>query len=73
VLFRSTFSPHVFAQQGPSSSGQGQQNGIPLGGNYGITAQPPATPEATIAGWATMIAITAIMSGIGVYTAVRRH
>ncbi|MDE1814000.1 MAG: hypothetical protein KGH87_07850 [Thaumarchaeota archaeon] len=35
-------SPHAFAQQGPSSSGQGQQNGIPLGSSYTSNAPPPS-------------------------------
>jgi len=61
--------PLAFAQQasqGPSSSGQGQQGGIPLGPPYG-TSQPmhKSTFYALIGGSAIAIAI-----GIGI--AVRR-
>ncbi len=66
-------SPHAFAQQGPSSSGQGQQGGIPLGGNYGVTTQSPASPDAVVAAWGTMIAVVAVMSGVGIWSAVRKH
>lgn len=66
-------SPHAFAQQGPSSSGQGQQSGIPLGGNYGVTTQSPATPDAMTAAWGAMIGVVAITSGVGVYTIVQKH
>lgn len=59
-----TVAPHAFAQQ----------NGIPLGQSYGSNpVPPPATVDATMAGWATMLAVVGVTSGIGVYTAVRKH
>jgi hypothetical protein len=58
------FSPHAFAQQG----------GIPLGSSYGSNPVPqPASMDAAMAAWSAMIAIVAVMSGVGVYTAVRKH
>lgn len=66
-------SPHAFAQQGPSSAGQGQQSGIPLGGNYGVTTQSPPTPDASMAAWGMMIGVVAVTSGVGVYTIARKH
>jgi len=66
-------SPHAFAQQSPSSSGQGQQSGIPLGGNYGVTTQTPSSPDASTAAWGSMIGIVAVISGVGVYTIARKH
>lgn len=66
-----TTAPHVFAQD---QSGQGQQNGISLGSSYGSNpVPPPASMDATMAGWAAMLVIVGITSGIGVYTAVRKH
>ncbi len=64
-------APHAFAQD---QSGQGQQSGISLGSSYGSNPVPaPATMDATMAGWAAMLVIVGITSGIGVYTAVRKH
>ena len=66
--------PHAFAQQGPSSSGQGQQGGIPLGAPYG---QQPNTPgyvdTNAVYGWSAGLAIAAALSGVGIFTAVRKH
>jgi len=83
------FSPHAFAQQGPSSSGVGQQNGIPLGSSYNAPAgtPPPSATSGGISytdadnphgplqsiGWGAGFAIVGIMSGIGVWSAVRKH
>lgn len=59
-----TIAPHAFAQQ----------NGIPLGQSYGSNPVPqPASMDAAMAAWAAMIAIVGVMSGVGVYTAVRKH
>ncbi|HJT10736.1 MAG TPA: hypothetical protein VJ771_08130 [Candidatus Nitrosotalea sp.] len=58
----------------PNPAGQGQQNGIPLGSSYGGNSVPsPATPNATTMGWSSGIVVIGIMSGIGVWTAVRKH
>ncbi len=80
-------SPHAFAQQGPSSSGQGQQNGIPLGSSYTSGASPsssstvgasygsasdPYGPLAMPAWAAGMVAI-GIVTGVGVYSTARKH
>jgi len=69
-----TLTPHAFAQQGPSSSGQGQQNGIPLGASYGNQPNTPgyADPNA-VYGWSAGLAVAAVMSGVGIFTAVRKH
>ena len=64
-----TVFPHALAQ-GPSSSGQGQQGGIPLGSPYGQQSNPD--PNVVYA-WSAGIAVAAIMSGIGVWTAVRKQ
>jgi hypothetical protein len=82
-------SPHAFAQQGPSSSGQGQQNGVPLGSSYnapagtpqaspssgGVTYNDSDNPYGPLSGmtWALGLAAAGVMSGIGVWTAVRKH
>ena len=57
-------SPHAFAQQ----------NGIPLGSSYGSNpVPPPVSTDAATAAWSTMIAVVAVMSGVGVYTTARKH
>ena len=68
-----TLSPHAFAQQ--NSAGQGQQGGIPLGSSYGSNSLPPSvpTPQDSVMGWAAGITIASVMSGIGAWTAVRKH
>jgi len=83
-------APNAFAQQTPSSSGQGQQNGIPLGSSYnaqtgttqssgtsagGVTYNDSDNPYGPLSGmaWAAGLAIAGVMSGIGAWTAVRKH
>jgi hypothetical protein len=81
-------APHAFAQQGPSSSGQGQQNGIALGSSYNAPAGTPSTssgpgiaytdadnPAGPLQGmgWAAGMVIAGVLSGVGVWTAVRKH
>ena len=63
-----TISPHAFAQQGSSSTGQ--QNGIPLGPPYGT---PGYVDPNAVYGWSAGIAIVAIMSGVGVWSAVKKR
>ncbi|MFZ1076208.1 MAG: hypothetical protein WAN47_02120 [Nitrosotalea sp.] len=78
-------SPHAFAQQ-PFQGGQGQQNGIALGSSYNAPAgstqnQIPAqvvysdsdNPTGPLQGmgWGIGMAIVGVMSGVGVWTAVR--
>jgi len=62
-------------------AGQGQQNGIPLGtptntqytlGSGGIQEPSTAGSDPTPA-YATGIGVIAVMSGIGVWSAVRKH
>ena len=81
-----TIAPHAFAQQNPA--GQGQQNGIPLGSSYsgsGTSAAPsggssmaytdannPYGPMAAM-GWAAGLAIAGVLTGVGVWSAVRKH
>jgi len=83
-------APNAFAQQTPSSSGQGQQNGIPLGSSYnaqggtqssgtsipaGVTYNDSDNPYGPLSGmaWGAGLAIAGVMSGIGAWTAVRKH
>lgn len=81
-------SPHAFAQQGPESSGQGQQGGIPLGSSYQSNAPPPSlgpvvggsyndsnnpTGPLQAAGWAAGLVVVGIMTGVGVYSTTRKH
>lgn len=61
-------SPHAFAQQGTSD--QSQQGGIPLGPPYG---SPQPVDQNAIFAWSAGIAIVAVMSGVGVWSAVRKH
>ena len=69
-----TVAPHAFAQQGPSSSGQGQQSGIPLGAPYGNQPNTPGYVDPNAAyTWALGLGIAGVMSGIGAWTAVRKH
>jgi hypothetical protein len=68
-----TIAPHAFAQQGPSSYGQGQQGGIPLGSSYGQPNTPGYVDPNAASGWSVGLAAAAVMSGIGVWTAVRKH
>ena len=79
-------APHAFAQQNPA--GQGQQNGVPLGGPYSSNGVAPATsgggsisytdadnpygPMSTL-GWAGGLVTAGVLSGIGVWSAVRKH
>ena len=80
-------SPQTFAQQNPA--GQGQQGGVPLGGPYsgcGIQTAPalsggsieytdsnnPTGPLEPVA-YGSGFAVVAIMSGIGIWAAVRKH
>ncbi|HJU14531.1 MAG TPA: plastocyanin/azurin family copper-binding protein [Candidatus Nitrosotalea sp.] len=62
-----------YGQQAPAVStggSVGQQNGIPLGTP---TSQPaPANPD-QMTGWAAGIGVAAAMSGIGIWSAVRRR
>lgn len=62
-------------------AGQGQQNGIPLGaptntqytlGSGGIQEPSTAGSDPTPA-YATGIAVIGVMSGIGIWSAVRKH
>lgn len=55
-----TFAPHVFAQQ----------NGIPLGPPYG---SPGYVDPNAVYGWSAGIAIAACMSGVGIWSAIRKH
>lgn len=80
-------APNAFAQQNPA--GQGQQNGIPLGSSYnaqtgtqssgtsasGVTYNDSDNPYGPLSGmaWAAGLAIAGVMSGIGAWTAVRKH
>ncbi len=80
-------SPHAFAQQGPSSSGQGQQNGIPLGAAYTSGASPPSGSSAgasygsasdpygplAMPAWAAGMVAIGIVTGVGVYSTARKH
>jgi len=50
--------PHAFAQQGPSSSGQGQQGGIPLGAPYGQPNTPGYVDPNAVYGWSAGLAIS---------------
>jgi len=70
-------------------SGQGQQGGIPLGSSYAPSTPQPTTtsvpsgvtyndsdnPYGPLSGmaWAAGLAVAAVLSGIGVWTAVRRR
>jgi hypothetical protein len=69
-------------------SGQGQQNGIPLGSTYNAPAGSPQNqiPAQVVyndsdnptgplqgMGWAAGMVIVGVMSGVGVWTAVRRR
>ncbi len=66
-----------YGSQAPatSQSGVGQQGGIPLGSSYGSTPLPPTapTPDESSIGWGAGMAVAAIMTGIGVWSAVRRR
>jgi hypothetical protein len=66
-------------------AGQGQQNGIPLGGSYNAPASEasPVSPQVVysdsdnpygplqVMGWTAGISIMGVMSGVGIWTAVR--
>ena len=54
------FVPHAFAQQ----------NGIALGPPYGSPGY--VDPNAVYA-WSAGIVVVAVMSGVGIWTAVRKH
>ncbi len=64
-----------YGSQVPSTTmaGQGQQGGIPLGSSYGTNPLPPAAPQDAMTGWASGIVVIGIMTGIGVWSAVRRR
>ena len=81
-------APHAFAQE--SSSGQGQQGGIPLGSSYSASAgtQSQSSSLASLVGytdtdnpvgplqsvaWGVGLAVMGIMTGVGVWSAVRKH
>jgi plastocyanin len=51
-------------------SGQGQQGGIPLGTP---TTSPQPVDQGQMTGWTAGLVVAAIMSGIGIWTAVRRR
>ncbi len=55
----------------PNPAGQGQQGGVPLGSSYGTPA--PTTMDPSLTGWITGIVVIGIMSGIGIWSAVRRR
>jgi len=63
-------SPHAFAQQ-PFQGGQGQQNGIPLGAPYGQPNTPGYVDPNAVYGWSSGLAVAAVLSGVGIWTAVR--
>jgi hypothetical protein len=59
-----TMAPHALAQQ----------NGIPLGPPYGTGGQQPSTTGSDSAvGWSAGMAVMAVMTGVGVWSAVRKH
>jgi len=62
-------SPHAFAQQNPA--GVGQQNGIPLGAPYGQPNAPGYVDPNAVYGWSSGLAVAAVLSGVGIWTAVR--
>ena len=64
-----TLAPHAFAKQGPSSAGQGQQGGIPLGPPY----NPQSVDPNAIYAWSAGLVVVAIMTGVGIWSAVRKH
>ena len=53
------------------SSGQGQQGGIPLGGPY--ESQPAPSDPNMVYGWSAGLAVAAILSGVGIWSAARRR
>ena len=67
-----TLSSHAYAQENPA--GVGQQNGIPLGAPYGTGGQETSTAGSdAMVGWSTGIVVIGIMTGVGVWSAVRKH
>ncbi|HYL65771.1 MAG TPA: hypothetical protein VEU72_01305 [Nitrosopumilaceae archaeon] len=66
-----TIAPHAFAQQNPA--GQGQQNGIPLGGNYGVTTQQIQPDQGQSLGWGAGIGAAALATGVGMWSIVKRR
>jgi len=66
-----TIAPHAFAQQNPA--GQGQQNGIPLGGNYGISTQQVQVDQGQSLGWGVGMGTAAVATGVGMWSIVKRR
>ena len=64
-------APHAFAQQNPA--GQGQQNGIPLGGNYGVTTQQVSVDQGQAFGWGVGMASAALATGVGMWSIVKHR
>ena len=66
-----TIAPHAFAQENPA--GQGQQGGIPLGGNYGISTQQVQVDQGSAIGWSVGMASAAVATGVGMWSIVKRR
>ena len=67
-----TIAPHAFAQES-NPAGQGQQNGIPLGGNYGISTQQVSVDQGSAMGWSVGMASAAVATGVGMWSIVKRR
>ncbi len=63
-------APHAFAQANPA--GVGQQGGIPLGGNYGITTQP-SPDQGQALGWGVGMAAAGLATGVGMWSIAKRR